>query len=564
MKRFLLLLALLLVLSIVVLVIAVYTATGDAPFADGDKVLELELSGPMPDYTAEPSLPFAYQRTQSLAEVYLALTRAAQDESVRAVAVRIGSPRMGLAKAQEVRRLLLQLRDAGKRVECFAETFGEGTNGTLDYYLATACEHVTLAPAGDLNLLGLFWDQSFYRGTLDKLKIEPDFYQAGDYKGTGEVFMRQDNSPAAAESYAGVLDGLYAQIVTAVVEARGLPDDAVTAIIDDAPYAADDALAMGLVDAVAYHDAFRQQLNDELGSDPVWVELSDYRSRRSHRGPIAVVFAQGTIIRGNGAYDPWTDQRFIGSDELAELLEQLGEDDSIKAVVLRINSPGGSALASDLILRSVERLAETKPVVVSMSDVAASGGYYIAARAHRVLAEPATITGSIGVVVGKVATRAFEHELLGITHDSMQRGRQADYFSLLDRFSESQSARVRSLMQNTYDRFTNHVAEGRDLSPEAVERAAQGRIWTGAQAHALGLVDELGGLGAAVAAAAQEAGIEVDQARLRLFPRAPSLWQFLEQRQALRMTRMFRFSLAFRAPQSLEIPPDAAGLATPF
>lgn len=563
MKRFLLVLVLLLVLSLVVAGVAIYTTSGRAAVPGGDKVLAVELDGPLPDYATEPALPFGYERSFSLADLFVALSSAVDDDSIRAVAVEIGSPQMGLAKAQEVRRLLDALRAAGKRVDCFAETFGEGRNGTLDYYLASVCDHITLSPAGDLNLLGLFWDQAFYRGTLDKLKIEPDFYQAGTYKGTGEVFMREDISPAAEESYSAVLDDLYGQIIGAVAERRGLPPDSVAGIIDQAPYAAEDALAMGLVDALDYEDAFRDRVDAAFEGEPPWVEVGRYARRRGG-GPIAVVFAQGTIIRGDSVFDPWTNRRFIGSDEMSKLFQRLADDDEVRSVVLRINSPGGSALASDLILRSVEELAETKPVVVSMSDVAASGGYYIAARADTVLAEEATITGSIGVVFGKVATRAFEHELLGITHDSLQRGGQANYYSLLDRFSESQSARARELMQRTYERFTSHVAEGRDLSPAAVERAAQGRIWTGAQAADLGLVDELGGLGAAVAAAATRADVEVDFARLRMYPRAPTLWQFLEQRQAVKIARLIRSSLPFSPPGSLEIPADAAALAAPF
>ena len=564
MKRFLLVLAVLFVLSLVVVGIAAYTVSGRASLPGGSKVLRLSLSGALPEYAAEPTLPFASQRSQTLIGLFQALTTAAEDDSVEALVVEFSSPRMGLARAQEVLRLLEAVGDSGKKVHCYADTFGEGTNGTLDFYLTTACDRLTLSPAGDLNLLGLFWDLAYYRGSLDKLKIEPDFYQAGDYKGTGETFMRQSASAEAAESYGAVLDDLYTQIVGAIASARGLPVESLTAIVDGAPYAADEALAMGLVDSLDYRDGFRRGVDDDLGLDARWVDVEDYYRQRSSTGPIAVVFAQGTIVRGDGAYDPWTNQRFIGSEDLSDLLQELEDDGSVKAVVLRINSPGGSALASDLILRSVQQLAESKPVVVSMSDVAASGGYYIAARANHVLAEQASITGSIGVVFGKVATRDFERELLGITHDTLQRGEQANYFSLLDRFSDSQAERVRELVQNTYERFTGHVAEGRQMSSEAVERAAGGRIWTGGQALDLGLVDGLGGLGAAIAAAGREAGIEADVHQLRTFPRAPSLLQFLEQRQAAKIAGMLRYSLPFSPPRSLEIPAEASSLAAPF
>ncbi len=567
MKRFLVVLLLLLLVSVVVAGAAFYFSSGSSStvFSGGNKILALTLSGTLPDYVAEAPLPFSAGPSRSLANLYLTLESAAEDDSVVALAVTIDGPRIGLARAQEVRRLLLRLRDQGKRTECFLETVGAGGNGTLDYYLATACERITLAPAGDLNLMGLFWDLSFYRGTLDKLKVEPDFYQAGTYKGAGETFTRSELSPAAEESYETVLDDLYGQIVSAVAEARGLPAASVSAIINGAPYDADEALSMGMVDALDYHDGFQNRLEQELGEDPAWVELGDYARKKPSRGKVAVVFAQGTIVRGAASYDPWTQQRSIASGEIIELLDELAEDASVEAVVLRINSPGGSALASDLILRSVQQLAETKPVVVSMSDVAASGGYYIAARAHHVVAEAATITGSVGVVFGKVATRAFEQELLGISHDSIQRGDNANYFSILDRFSEPQSERVRTLIERTYRRFTQHVAEGRQMTPEAVERAAQGRIWTGTQALDLGLVDELGGLSTAIETAAEKAGLDPQDAGVAFFPRPPSFWRFLEERQAAQVANLLQgFSLRLAVPQGLELPADAAALSAPF
>ena len=232
---------------------------------------------------------------------------------------------------------------------------------------------------------------------------------------------------------------------------------------------------------------------------------------------LAVVFALGTIVRGDGGADPWTDETFTGSDDLGQTLRDLREDDSVPAVILRIDSPGGSALASDLILREIELLAAEKPVIVSMSDLAASGGYYIAAKANRIVAEPGTITGSIGVITGRFATSGLEQDLLGVTRDELARGAHAGLWADPRPMDEERAGIVRKMMQPVYDAFVQHVADGRDMSVEEVDAMARGRVWLGRDAQRLGLVDELGGLDRAIALAKEEAGIDPgrgDQPRL--------------------------------------------------
>ncbi len=568
MKKFLLFLVALLVVTVVVAALAwsFGSRRTQTVFASGDRVLSWTLSGSLPDHEARPQFPFATQGGQSLSDVYLALTQAARDDSLRVLALTVDGPAVGLARAQELLRLFGELKSAGVRIECNIETFGEGRNGTLDYYLTTACDRISLSPAGDVNLLGLFWDRTFFRGTLDKLKVEPDFYHSGTYKGTGETYMRSDSSAESTEAHNAILDDLHGQIVGAIGAARGLAEPAVLAAINGAPYVAEEALAVGLIDEIEYADEFRARL-EEAHPEAAWVGLGDYSRGARHRGggQIAVVAAQGVITRSSVNYDPWTQERYVGSGNFVELLDSLAEDDRVRAVVLRVNSPGGSALASDLILRSVEQLAAVKPVIVSMSDIAASGGYYIAAKAEKIVAEPATITGSIGVVFGKVATRAFEQELLGITHDTLQRGNNADYFSLLDKFSESQAERVAKLMDRTYQRFLDHVAEGRGLTPERARLAAEGRVWTGAQAVNLGLVDELGGFGRSIELAAESAGLEADDVSLSFYPRTPSFWRYLEERQASRIASLLKpFPLPLETPGGLELPVDSRALASPF
>jgi protease-4 len=274
-----------------------------------------------------------------------------------------------------------------------------------------------------------------------------------------------------------------------------------------------------------------------------------------------VVFAQGTIVRGSNGTDPWSQQRYVGSETLGTILRELAEDSEVAAVVLRIDSPGGSALASDLMLREVIRLAERKPVVVSMSDVAASGGYYIASKASGIVAEPATITGSIGVVGGKFVLRRFQEDLLGITHDTLKRGANADFFSTLDHFSPQQAELYERLMLRIYEAFVGHVADGREMTREAVDTVAQGRIWTGRQALEHGLVDQLGGLDTALDLARQKAGLKPEEATaIDFYPRPPSLMEFLSRNLEPFLGRPSAESLLLRslpsAPMPLELPPE--------
>jgi len=301
------------------------------------------------------------------------------------------------------------------------------------------------------------------------------------------------------------------------------------------------------------------------------VPLSDYAptGRPLAGDRVAVVFTQGIIVRGSNGTDPWSQQRFVGSESLGAILRELADDPGVSAVVLRVDSPGGSALASDLMLREVIRLAESKPVVVSMSDVAASGGYYIASQATGIVAEPATITGSIGVVGGKFVLRRFQEELLGITHDTLARGANADFFSTLDPFSPEQAEQYERLMRRIYDTFVGHVAEGREMTREEVDSVAQGRIWTGRQALDLGLVDQLGGLDVALEMARQQAGLEAEEATaIDFYPRPPSLMDFLSQNLEPFLGRPPAESLLLRslpsAPMPLELPPEVLEFLVDF
>lgn len=507
-----------------------------APAWGSAKILTLTLDAPLEEQALEPTLPFVGdEQPASMSLLYRGFLAARTDPAVHGVALHIHDAAFGLAKAQELRRQISELDRAGKPVRCYLETVGEGGNGTLEYYLASACSSISLAPAGEINLLGLYADSPFLRGGLDKLRIEPSFLTAGEFKSAGEIFTEVRHSPAARVALDALLDGFYAQIVDGIASGREQDAATVRDWVAAAPLSAAKALELGLVDELAYPDEFSDSL--EKSEDDESVELTDflaYARRGAGRLPggkrVAVLFAQGAIVRGGGGSDPFAGEMFLGSADMATELRNLADDESVVAVVLRVDSPGGSALASDLILREVERLRENKPVVVSMSDVAASGGYYIAARATSIVAEPATITGSIGVVTGKLATGRFQEELLGITHDPLQRGPNADLYSALRPFDERQTALMRGRVNEIYGRFLDHVAAGRKLDRAAVEAVAGGRVWTGSDAKAVGLVDELGGLDRAIELAREAAGIPVtDKLPLVYLPKAPSFLDLLSR-----------------------------------
>jgi protease-4 len=347
--------------------------------------------------------------------------------------------------------------------------------------------------------------------------------------------------------------------------------DHVQGLVDGAPYSAAEALALGLVDALSYPDEFSDFVDERAGGDPTVVSIDRYghRSRIAPGRSVAMVFAQGSIRRGHGGIEPWTGELYIGSRDLGKLLHDLGEDDAVDAVVLRIDSPGGSALASDLILREVELVARRKPLIVSMSDVAASGGYYIATKARRIVAEQSTLTGSIGVFGGKLVTSRFERELLGITHDPLQRGANAGIYSPLEAFSETQAERVRTLMRGVYDSFVGHVASGRRMSTADVEAIAEGRIWSGGAALAIGLVDSLGGFGEALRLAREELGVDPDAIlHLELYPKPPGLIDYLLGRAQpflpVALPAPLRILLEEERTELLELPPALADLSRPF
>jgi protease-4 len=395
---------------------------------------------------------------------------------------------------------------------------------------------VIVPPPGELFINGLAADVMFFRGSLDKLGVYPDIYQIGKYKSAGDMFTQKQMTDAHREYVNSMLDDLFNRYVNDVAQARHKTPDEVRKLIDDAPYNATKAKEVGLIDDMMYRDDLEKQIKKELGykdSDTFTpVRAVDYRdvepeSLGLNKGErVAVIYATGDIGSGSSQNSPSGEQS-IGSDTLAKALTDAAADKTIKAIVLRIDSPGGSGLASDIIWHAVEAANQKKPVVVSMSDVAASGGYYISASAAKIVAQPSTITGSIGVVAGKPVLRGF-YDWLGISNEYVLRGKNAGMFRETEKFSDDERAKFQQWIKDTYyNDFVPKVAKGRKKDPQYIDSVGQGRVWTGAQAKDRSLVDEFGGLDRAIEVAKQLAHIPADKGVERVILPYPQT--FLQQ-----------------------------------
>lgn len=454
-----------------------------------------------------------------------ALRKAAVDDRVKSVVLQ---PRGGAplwAKAQELRDAIVEFRKSGKPIVAYLEYGAE-----YEYFLASACDQVYLMPAASLDLRGLATYELFLRGALDKVGAYPDLMHIGDYKTAANTFTETGFTPAHREMAESLNRDLYAQLVRGIADGRRKSEDEIRTLLDHGPFIAEDAVAAGLVDGLAYED----ELDDvaTLGDAKQRVDDEEYRqvtprSLGLDKGPkIAVLYLVGVISSGASSFDQ-PGGAVTGSDTVLEWLRKVRADNSVRAIVLRIDSPGGSAVASDVIWREITLTRAIKPVIASMGDVAASGGYYVAMPAHAVVAQPGTLTGSIGVVVGKFALGG-TMEKLGVGVDGVESGEYAGMLSPVRPYSAKERARVMEQMQATYDTFVEKVAEARASTPEKIDAIAQGRVWTGRQARELGLVDELGGLWTAIGIAKQRAKIDPDRhVQLEVYPQRRSLYELV-------------------------------------
>ncbi len=506
----------LVVVGIIGLIFAVRTM--GRPDVSDNSVLVLSISGALPDYVPEDELARAIgiAPQQSFTGLLTQLRKAKVDKRIGGVMLDINFPGIGWGKAGELRDAIVDFKTSGKPVYAYMEL---GMN--REYYIATAADKVFLPPAGDIYINGFAAEAMFYKGSLDKLGIEADVIQIGPkYKNAPDRFTREEMSEGQREVVNAILDEYVTRFTTAVAESRKKSAEDVQALVDGAPYNAIQAKSLGLIDEAYYREQVENDLKTKLG-------YKDNEKLRTIRGgayreipsdslglnngeKIAVIYASGAINIGRSSNSPLSGE-MVGSDTIVEAVNTAANDKSIKAIVLRVDSPGGSALASDMMWYAIENAKTQKPVVVSMGDVAASGGYYIACNANKIVAEPATITGSIGVFMGKPVIKGL-YDWLGVTNEYTLRGKNAGIFRETEKWTPEERAKMEQQTNSIYfDNFVPKVAKGRNKSVEEVNSLGQGRVWTGTQAKANGLIDEFGGLEKAISIAKELAEMPVDK-----------------------------------------------------
>jgi protease-4 len=509
---------------------AVWLLLPARPDLPGEIVLTLDLRQGLDEVAAtDPLAVFGLGAAPTLTEVILALDEAGRDPRVKGLVAQLSGEGPGFAQTQELRAALAEFRAQGKFAYGYADSFGEFGPGTRGYYLATAFEQIHLQPVGSLGLTGILIETPFLRGLLDRLRVQPSGDKRGVYKTAADMFLEEELTPPHREVLESLADSLDQQIKSGIGDGRALDPALVARLIDDGPYFALEAQQAGLVDRLSYWDEVIEQAKHAAGAASELVGVADY-ARAVDEVPadapvIALVRGVGQIQRGDSDYGPaggWV----MGGDTVAGAIAAAIDDPQVEAILFRIDSGGGSAVASETIGHQVRRAVEEgKPVIVSMGDMAASGGYWIAMDASRIVAGAGTLTGSIGVFAGKPVLDRFWQEV-GVNWGRVQRGENADMWSLGLDFDVRGRARLEAFLDRIYEAFIEGVARGRQMSESDVRKAAEGRVWTGAQAKELGLVDDLGGFERALELAREAIGLARDRpVELRPFPPARAPWE---------------------------------------
>ncbi len=491
-------------------------------------LLEVDFTQGLAESPASDPLELAFGGGRpNLLGTAAALDRAAKDARVVGLVARVGSGAGGVATVQELRGALARFRASGKPAVAYAESFDFGPAGTVNYYLASAFDEIYLQPIGNLHFAGLAANVMFLRGALDKLEVVPRMDGREEYKSAKNQFTEKQMTPQDREAFLAVLQSQFASIVSDVARDRKLGEDEVRKLADRALFTAQEAVERKLVDGVAYRHEVYKKLKEKIGGDPKLLYLSAYGQRTAPSGAggkptFALIYGVGAINQGDSQFSPFGGAS-LGSDTVAAAIRAATEDEDVKAILFRIDSPGGSAVASQTIWDETRRAkAAGKPVIVSMGDVAGSGGYYIAMAADKIVAQPGTITGSIGVVFGKLVLRQL-YEKLGITFDGVQTSANVNMWSEVHDFTPEQWKQIQLLLDDVYAQFTKGVAEGRGLPMEKVLQVAKGRIWSGSDAQTRGLVDEVGGFDVALRLAKVAAHVAEDQeVSVQLFPKPRS------------------------------------------
>ena len=478
-------------------------------------VLQLTLDQPVNDRASENPLAYMrfgngnFNKPMGLTEILETLKKASEDQKVSGILLDLGEIPAGIATVEEIRNSLLDFKKSGKFIVSYSEDYSQKA-----YYLASVSDKIYLNPAGSMQFKGLSGQVMFFKGLLEKLDVEPQVIRHGKFKSAVEPFILDKMSEPSKEQTLTFVSAIWNHLLEGISQARKISTADLTAIADrHLIQKPEDAVANKLVDQLVYKDQLLDELKTRLGVSSVkdisLMKLSKYmdapkaeKHETLAKDRIAVVYAQGNIISGDG------DEESIGSERISKAIRKARTDDKVKAIVFRVNSPGGSALASDVIWREVSLAKQVKPVVVSMGDLAASGGYYVSCAATKIYASPNTLTGSIGVFGIVPNMQKFFSNNLGITFDEVKTNPYADYIPVMRPMTEAEKNFLTADIENIYSTFLNHVSEGRNMQVTAVDSIGQGRVWSGADAKRIGLIDEFGGLQAAIEEAAKLAKLE--------------------------------------------------------
>lgn len=466
------------------------------------------------DFTSGRPLP-----TMGLNEVLENIRKAKEDTNIEGIFLNLSSIQAGFATINEIREALIDFKESGKFIVAYSETYMQSA-----YYLGSVADNIYLNPQGVIDFKGLNAQLFFLKNMLDKLGIQPQIIKYGEYKSAGEPFLLEEMSPENREQTLSYVSSIWNYMLKGISESRSLSLNHLNHVADNfLTRNAEKSLENGMIDGIVYYDELIKNIKDKLElkekEDINFIEYSRYKNTpmpKSLQPPktqdkIAIIYGMGNIVTGNAG------EQFIASDRISKAIRQARLDESVKAIVFRINSSGGSALASDIILREVKLAAEEKPVIASMGDVAASGGYYIACAADRIVANPSTITGSIGVFGLIPNMQEFFNEKLGITFDNVKTNELSDFGSIDRSLTKREEQIIQEYVNNVYHTFLEHVAEGRGLPVKSVGEIGNGRVWSGVEAKRIGLIDEYGGLEFAIEKAAELA--EIDKYQIEEYPK---------------------------------------------
>ncbi len=502
----------------------IYTLKNKHHIAE-NTVLEASFERSFPEYMPEDKIGRSIlgKSSSTLMDVIEALDTAANDSRISGLIVKVGESGIGFAQIQELREAVLNFRKSGKPAYVYSDTFGEFGPGNRSYYLACAFEKIYLQPSGDIGLSGLMFETQFIKGTLEKLGLVPRIDQRKEYKNAPNTFTQTKYTAPHKEALQQLMSSLFGQMLKDIAKDRQLSTEEIRTLADQGLFLGKEALDAKLADRLGYRDEAYKDIKAKAGSGVSLMNLSDYINRIEHtenkEHTLALIYGVGGIRRGKSEYGAFSGSVSMGSDTVSAAFRAAVEDKKVKAIVFRVDSPGGSYIASDTIWREVNRAKEAgKPVIVSMGNVAASGGYFVAMAADKIVAQPATITGSIGVFAGKFLTKGLLDKI-GVTTDEIHTSENSTLWTNSQDYTPAQWKRIQSALDRIYEDFTDKAAEGRKMPKDMLLKAAKGRVWTGEDALEQGLVDELGGLGKAILIAKKIAGIPAEaKVRLKLYP----------------------------------------------